>query len=183
MGHKASSPPYFYSTKENLFILDVVLLVVGDGSSMDVVAFVIGLIVGIIGIGVAIEIGMRRVNRGQPATRPTHKWSIEEIANPRIIAENMGAIELPKNAKIVVNEYEDATAFKGMDVKQHSGIRGNFILGDDRALILSGPIKQEELGIWTVEKEMLEKLNRYFNESWEKASPLEDDEHDNEHSR
>jgi hypothetical protein len=149
---------------------------------MDVVAFIIGLIIGVITIGIAIEIGMRRVNKTQPATRPTHKWSIAEIANPRIIAENMGVIELPKNAKIVVNEYENGTMLKGIEVKQHSGIRGNFILGDDRALILSGSIKQDELGIWTVEKEMLEKLNKYFNDSWEKATPLIDDEQDNEHS-
>jgi hypothetical protein len=149
---------------------------------MDIVAFIIGLIIGVITIGVAIEIGMRRVNKAQPATRPTHKWSIAEIANPRIIAENLGAIELPKNAKIVVNEYENGMTLKGIEVKQHSGIRGNFILGDDRALILSGPIKPDELGIWTVEKEMLEKLNKYFNDSWEKATPLIDDEQHNEHS-
>jgi hypothetical protein len=31
MGHKVSSLCYFYSTKENLFILDSVSLVVGDG--------------------------------------------------------------------------------------------------------------------------------------------------------
>ena len=149
---------------------------------MDVVAFIIGLIIGVITIGIAIEIGMRRVNKAQPATRPTHKWSITEIENPRIIAEHMGEIELPKNAKIVVNEYQDGLMLKGMEVKHHSGIRGNFILGDDRALILSGPIKQDELGIWTVEKDMLEKLNKYFNDSWEKATPLIDDEQDNEHS-
>ena len=150
---------------------------------MDVAAFIIGLIIGVIIIGIAIEIGMRRVNKTQPATRPTHKWSIAEITNPRIIAENMGDIDLPRNAKIVVNEYENGMALKGIEVKQHSGIRGNFILGDDRALILSGPIKQDELGIWTVEKEMLEKLNRYFNDSWEKATPLIDDEQNNEQSR
>jgi hypothetical protein len=149
---------------------------------MDVVAFIIGLIIGVITIGLAIEIGMRRVNKTQPATRPTHKWSITEIENPRIIAEHMGEIELPKNAKIVVNEYQDGLMLKGLEVKHHSGIRGNFILGDDRALILSGPIKQDELGIWTVEKDMLEKLNKYFNDSWEKATPLIDDEQDNEHS-
>lgn len=149
---------------------------------MDVVAFIIGLIIGVITIGIAIEIGMRRVNKTQPATRPTHKWSIEEIANPRIIAENMGDMVLPKSAKIVVNEYENGMILRGIEVKQHSGIRGNFILGDDRALILSGPIKQDELGIWTVEKEMLEKLNKYFNDSWEKATPLIDDGQDNEHS-
>ena len=149
---------------------------------MDVIAFIVGLIIGVITVGLAIEIGMRRVNKKEPATRPTHKWSIAEIANPRIIAENMGVIELPKNAKIVVNEYQDGSILKGIDVKQHSGIRGNFILGDDRALILSGSIKQDELGIWTVEKDMLEKLNRYFNDSWEKATPLIDDEQENEHS-
>jgi hypothetical protein len=146
---------------------------------MDVAAFVIGLIVGVITVGLAIEIGMRRVNKAQPATRPTHKWSIEEIANPRIIAENLGSIGLPKNAKVVVNEYQDGTVLKGLEVKQHSGIRGNYILGDDRALILSGSIKQDELGIWTVEKDMLEKLNKYFNDSWEKASPFSEDEQDN----
>jgi hypothetical protein len=150
---------------------------------MDVIAFIIGLIIGVITVGLAIEIGMRRVNKTQPATRPTHKWSIAEITNPRIIAENMGAIELPKNAKIVVNEYQNGAMLKGIDVKQHSGIRGNFILGDDRALILSGPIKQDELGVWTVEKDMLEKLNKYFNDSWEEATPLIDDEQQNEHSR
>jgi hypothetical protein len=138
---------------------------------MDVIAFIIGLIIGVITVGLAIEIGMRRVNKKEPATRPTHKWSIAEITNPRIIAENMGVIE-----------YQDGAILKGIDVKQHSDIRGNFILGDDRALILSGPIKQDELGIWTVEKDMLEKLNRYFNDSWEKATPLIDDEQENEHS-
>jgi hypothetical protein len=162
--------------KENVFILDVVLHVVGARREMDVVAFIIGLIIGVVAVGFAIEIGMRRVSKAQPATRPTHKWSIAEITNPRIIAENMGAIDLPKDAKIVVNEYPDKAMFEGMEVKHHPGIRGNFILGDDRALILSGPIQQEELGIWTVEKDMLEKLNKYFEDSWEKATPLFDDE-------
>jgi len=149
---------------------------------MDVIAFIIGLIIGVVTVGLAIEIGMRRVNKTQPGTRPTHKWSIAEIANPRIIAENMGDIELPRNAKVVVNEFQNGAMLKGIEVKQHSGIRGNFILGDDRALILSGPIKQDELGVWTVEKDMLEKLNKYFNDSWEKATPMIDDEQDNEHS-
>jgi len=143
---------------------------------MDVLAFVLGLVIGVIAVGIAIELGMRRINKAEPATRPTHKWSIAEIANPRIIAENMGALDLPNNAKVVVNEYQDVALLKGIEVKHHSGIRGNFILGDDRALILSGPLKQDELGVWTVEKDMLEKLNKYFEESWEKATPLIDDE-------
>ncbi|MBN1280748.1 MAG: hypothetical protein JXA00_03775 [Candidatus Thermoplasmatota archaeon] len=147
---------------------------------MDVIAFIIGLIIGVITVGLAIEIGMRRINKTEPATRPTHKWSITEISNPRIIAEYLGDMELPKNAKVVVNEYSNGALLRGMEVKHHSGIRGNFILGDDRALILSGPIKQDSLGVWTVEKDMLLKLNKYFTDSWDKATPMIDDESSDE---
>ena len=140
---------------------------------MDILAILIGFIIGVITVGLAIELGMKKSSGRQPTSRPTHKWTIDEIANPRIIAENMGDITLPKNAKVVVNQFDENHQFDGLDVKKHTGIRGNFILGDDRALILAGPIKNDELGIWTIEKSMLEKLNRYFEESWSKAIRLE----------
>jgi len=149
---------------------------------MDVLSVIIGIIIGIVTIGLAIELGMKKTSQTQPASRPTHKWSISEISNPRIIAEHMGNMELPKNAKIVVNRYDNKELFKGVNVKEHSGIRGNFILGDDRALILSGPIKENELGIWTVEKALLERLNGYFEESWSKAIKMSMKSIKNEHS-
>lgn len=143
---------------------------------MEIVAILIGFIIGVISVGLAIELGMKKTSSKQPASRPTHKWSIDEISNPRIIAENMGDITLPKNAKVIVNQPQDKDKLMGMDVKTHSGIRGNFILGDDRALILSGPIKDDGLGIWTVEKGMLDKLNRYFEDSWSKGSKMQHEE-------
>ena len=143
---------------------------------MAVVEFILGVIVGVVVVGLAIELGMKKTNKGQPASRPTHKWNLSEISNPRIIAEHMGDMELPKKTKIVVNQYENKDIFKGRNVKHHSGIRGNFILGDDRALILAGPMKKDELGIWTVEKSMIEKLGKYFEDSWSKASKLTEDE-------
>ncbi|MFW6122169.1 MAG: hypothetical protein ACOC80_14905, partial [Petrotogales bacterium] len=133
-------------------------------------------IIGVIFVGLAIELGIRKKNTSQPASRPTHKWSISEISNPRIVAEHMGNMELPKNAKVVVNHYDNKDLFKGMEVKEHPGVRGNFILGDERALILAGPIEENELGIWTVEKVMLDKLNRYFEESWSKAANMKHEE-------
>jgi hypothetical protein len=139
---------------------------------MDVLSVIVGIIIGIISVGLAIELGMKKTNPTQPASRPTHNWSFSEIKNPRIIAEHMGDIKLPKNAKVVVNRYDNKDLLKGLDVKKHSGIRGNFILGDDRALILSGPIKENELGIWTIEKGMLDRLNEYFEDSWSKATNM-----------
>ena len=143
---------------------------------MDVLSVIIGIIIGIISVGLAIELGMKRTNPMQPASRPTHNWSFLEISNPRIIAEHMGNMELPKNAKVVVNRYDNKDLFRGLEVKEHSGIRGNFILGDNRALILSGPIKEDELGIWTVEKVMLDRLNEYFDDSWSKATNMKHEE-------
>lgn len=143
---------------------------------MDVLSVIIGIIIGIVSVGLAIELGMKKTNASQPASRPTHKWSVSEILNPRIVAEHMGSMELPKNAKVVVNRYDNKDLFKGAEVKEHSGIRGNFILGDDRALILSGPIEENGLGIWTVEKAMLDKLNKYFEDSWSNATNMKHEE-------
>jgi len=140
---------------------------------MDIVSILIGFIIGLITVGLAIELGMKKTSNKQPASRPTHKWSLDEISNPKIIAEHMGNISIPKNSKVVVNQYVNKDMFVGIEVKEHSGIRGNFIIGDDRALILSGPLNENELGIWTVEKGMLEKLNRYFEDSWEKGSRMQ----------
>ena len=143
---------------------------------MDVVLFIAGFIIGVIAVGLAIELGMKKSSRTLPASRPTHRWNISEISNPRIIAENLGNMELPKNAKVVVNQVENKDILQGLDVKTHTGIRGNFILGEDRALVLSGSIKNDALGVWTVEKVMLDKLNQYFEDSWSKASKINVDE-------
>ena len=127
-------------------------------------------------VGLAIEFGMRKGQTAQPSSRPTHTWSLDEIENPRIIAEDLGVLTLPKNARVVVNRFHDENSLKNIEVRTHPGIRGNYILGDDRALILSGAIAPNALGIWTIEKAMLEKLNSYFEDSWCKASAMHFDE-------
>ncbi|PNX45276.1 MAG: hypothetical protein BV459_09060 [Thermoplasmata archaeon M11B2D] len=143
---------------------------------MDVVAFITGLVVGVVAVGLAIEIGMRKMTKTNPASRPTHKWSLAELKNPRIVAEYLGDMELPKDAKVVVNHIQNQERLQGVEAKTHTGIRGNYILGENRALILAGPVKENELGIWTVEKSMLEKLNAYFEDSWAKAHEFDPNE-------
>ena len=54
----------------------------------------------------------------------------------------------------------------GLDVKEHKGIRGNYIVGEDRALILAGPIKRDEVAFWTVEKDIVQRLNQEFDDMW-----------------
>jgi len=143
---------------------------------MDIVSLVVGFIIGVVVVGIAIEFGIKKTSRAMPASRHAKKWSISEISNPRIMAEYLGDVELPKDSKILVNKYKDKEMFAGLDVKKHSGIKGNFIVGDDRALILSGPIKKNEVGFWTVEKEIVDKLNAEFEERWNKGTTIKQED-------
>ena len=72
--------------------------------------------------------------------------------------------------------YKNKAQLEGMQVKEHGGITGNVILGDDRALILAGPVKNNELGFWTVEKEIIEKLNEDFEQYWTEGSIMAQEE-------
>ena len=68
-----------------------------------------------------------------------------------------------------MNKYKDKARFEGMKVKQSKQIMGNYILGDDRALILSGPVKENEVGFWTIDKEIVKTLHQEFDTTWQNA--------------
>ncbi|MDH7516843.1 MAG: hypothetical protein QHH19_00610 [Candidatus Thermoplasmatota archaeon] len=141
---------------------------------MDVVSLIIGFVIGVVFLGIAIEIGTKKTTRSQPASKPTKSWHISEITNPKIMAEYLGDIEIPKDSKVIVNKYKDKKMLAGLNVKSNPDLKGNFIIGNDRALILAGPVKKDEIGIWTVEKEIVEKLNDEFNQLWAEGTDLED---------
>ena len=140
---------------------------------MDVVSLAIGFVIGIIVLGLAIEIGIKKSSQTTAASKHTKKWSISEIANPRIMAEYLSDVELPKNSRIIVNQCKNKEMLAGLNAKEHNGIRGNYIVGDDRALILAGPIKKDEVAFWTVEKEIVEQLKQDFDELWSEATSIQ----------
>ena len=144
---------------------------------MDPIALIIGFIIGVVVVSLAIEVGMKRTSKAEPASRHTRKWSISEISNPKIMAEYLGEdIEFPENSKVLVNKYKDKKMLAGLDVKENTKIKGNFIVGEDRALILAGPIKKDEVGFWTVEKDIVEKLNDEFNAMWADGTKMKPEE-------
>jgi len=141
--------------------------------SMDLISLIIGFGIGVVLVGLAIEIGSKKTTPVSSASKKAKNWSISEISNPKIMAEYLSDVELPKNSKIIVNTYKNKDILNGLDVKEHKGIKGNFIVGDDRALILSGPIRKDEVAFWTVEKEIVQKLNQEFDEMWAEAEKID----------
>jgi hypothetical protein len=146
-----------------------------DGCGMEIISLIIGFVIGVIVVGIAVEISFKK-SSSTPASRHTKKWSVSEISNPRIMAEYLSDVELPKNSKVIVSKYKDKEKLAGLNVKEHKGIKGNFIVGDDRALILAGPIRDDEMAFWTVEKDIVEKLNQQFNEMWVEGTQMEFEE-------
>ena len=142
---------------------------------MDIISLIIGFAIGVILVGLAIEIGSKKTTPVNSASKKAKSWSISEISNPKIMAEYLSDVELPKNSKIIVNTYKNKEMLAGLDVREHKGIKGNFIVGDDRALILSGPIRKDEIGFWTVEKEIVDKLNQEFDDMWAEGEKIEFD--------
>ena len=143
---------------------------------MDVISLIIGFVIGVIVVGIAVEFGTKKKQFNTPSSKHTKNWNISELNNPRIMAEYLGDIDIPKNSKIIVNKFKDVEKLKNLNVRKNNNIKGNYILGDDRALILAGPLKKDEIGFWTVEKEIIDNLNNEFLKYWTDGSRLVFDE-------
>jgi len=140
---------------------------------MDILAFMIGFVLGVITVGIVVEITFKKSAGDYQTSKPAKEWSISEISNPKIMAEYLADVEIPKNSKVLVNKYKDKNLLTGLNAKEHKGIKGNYIIGEDRALILAGPIKKDEIGFWTVDKNIITQLNREFDEMWSEATKIE----------
>ena len=139
---------------------------------MDILSLFIGFGIGVVVVAIAIEFGTKKTTKQMPSSRRTTDWSLNEIKNPKIMAEYLGDINIPKQSQVLVNKYKSDHDFNGSYARKSTSIKGNYILGDDRALILSGPIKNDELGIWTVEKEIVDQLHQEFDQQWTRAFDL-----------
>ena len=143
------------------------------GKKMDgIFLFILGFGIGLVVVAVAIEIGSKKTSRSTPMTNFTRDWHISEVDNPRVIAEYLVDVDIPEKAKVLVKEYKNEEKLRGHEVRQHKNVKGNFVIGDDRALIIAGPMMKGEIGFWTVEKEIIDKLSNEFVKNWAKAKTV-----------
>ena len=108
----------------------------------------------------AIELGWKKETITQTC-KLTDSWSLHELKNPLIVAEKLHIIP-PDNAKVVVAN----TILQKGNVKKHPGVRGNFALGENRALLFTGEIKRGELALWTIDDTIIKKLRNEFHHLW-----------------
>mgnify|MGYP000188548260 FL=1 len=138
---------------------------------MDAISVAIGLLIGaIISLIAVLSAVSGKKEKIEPASRYTSKWSIDSLTNPRIVAEYLLDMDIPSGARMVVKQCKDKERLKGLNVRYNPNVKGCFILGEDRAIILAGPLKKDEPAIITVEKNVLLKLNDLFDKYWNEGT-------------
>ncbi|MCD6107887.1 hypothetical protein B6U70_01560 [Euryarchaeota archaeon ex4484_162] len=141
---------------------------------MDPLSLLIGFIIGLIAATMAIEFGMRKPIEStfKSTARLTYMWSLSEIKNPRLVAEYLDEMMIPKNAKVVFKECSDTKVLEDVSARKNEDIRANFVLGDERALLILGPVREGQMGVWIIDPFILKKLESEFERLWSKGEEL-----------
>lgn len=128
---------------------------------------VTGIVIGIIISISALELSRKKPKRVENTSRFVERWSLNNLPNPKIVAEYLlDAKNIPKNAKVVVKQCKDKGLLHGLEVRYNPNVKGSFIVGDDRAIILAGPFKDSEFALVTVDEHIVNKLKELFEDYW-----------------
>lgn len=136
---------------------------------MDILSLVVGIILGVIVAGMAIELASKKSSSSPERTsRISYTWGFAEIHNPKIVAEYLDDIDVPDDARVVCQKCKNEAKLveKEIQMKHNNDISANFIVGDNRALILSGSVRYGEMGVWTVDPIIISKLQGEFERLW-----------------
>ena len=122
---------------------------------MDIIAFIAGLIVGIVAVSIAVEFAWKK-SMPEKTCKLLKKWDLATLRNPLIVAEKL-SITPPPDAKIVV-----ATPTSLENARENPDVKGNFAVGLNKAYIFAGEIKEGQLAFVTSDDDILRELREIF---------------------
>jgi len=125
---------------------------------MDVIAFIAGLIVGIVIVSIAVEFAWRK-SIPEKTCKLIKKWDLKELKNPLIVAEKLN-VEPPAEAKVVVA----APSPFAKKARENPDVVGNFAVGLNKAYIFAGEIREGQVAIVTSDDDILKELRDMFHE-------------------
>lgn len=125
---------------------------------MDIIAFVAGLIVGIVAVSIAVEFAWKKT-APEKTCKLIKNWHLDEIRNALIVAEKL-QVEPPHDAKVVVGT---PSSF-AQKAHENPEIVGNFAVGVNKAFIFAGDIKNGQVALATSDEELLQELREIFFE-------------------
>ena len=132
---------------------------------LEPISILIGFCIGVVAVAIAIELAWKKTPPLETCKLTTN-WSINEIKNPSIVAEQFEG-RLPEGARIIGDEIQIR---EGEEVEARRGeARGNFAIGKDRALIFSGKMKKGKIALRTTDDLIIQRLREEFERLWRKG--------------
>jgi hypothetical protein len=141
---------------------------------MDLFAFFLGFAVGIVIAFFVIYLSMRTRVPVQKSAELVNLWSINELGiDVRGMVESAGDINMPSGSRLVVRDtgYLPAKILNTCEVRTNPNVRGNYLIGPNRAFIFSGIMANTSPVVVTEDDDLLLRLSNDFNSLWSGAEP------------
>lgn len=134
---------------------------------MDLVAFFIGVITGLIVAFVAVEFGLKKLFALPEHTNLTSLWSFRGFARPLIATVDGSQAPIPRGARMVTSGPVPAPG-SGIQGRVSGQVKGDFVVDaeEDRALLLMGGLRPGGLALVTVDPKLVGALRAEYERLW-----------------
>lgn len=141
---------------------------------MDLFAFFLGFAVAVVITFFVIYLSMRAKVPVEKSAELASMWSVKELGlEVKGIVESARDIDLPAGSTLVVKDssYVPQRILNTCEVRTNPEVKGNILIGRNRAFIFSGIMSKSALVVVTEDDDMLLKLLNQFNTLWTGAVP------------
>ncbi|MDY6985705.1 MAG: hypothetical protein SVE93_04800 [Candidatus Thermoplasmatota archaeon] len=141
---------------------------------MDLFAFFLGFAIAAVITFFVIYLSMRSSVPVEKSAELVSTWSAKELGlEVKGIVESAGDIDIPAGSMLVVRDssYVPQKILDTCEVRTNPEVKGNMLIGRNRAFIFSGVMSKSALVVVTDDDDMLLKLSNQFNALWTGAVP------------
>jgi hypothetical protein len=140
---------------------------------LDLLSAIVGFAVGAIVTVVVVEATARQRATKGAATKLTAGWRLTELADPMIVCHDLPEQPVPQGARIAASGAVAPSVAETCEVRQVPPVRAEFALDrkNRRALLFMAGLQTNGLALWTVDPELLARLETEADHLWERASP------------
>jgi len=128
--------------------------------AVDLLALVIGFVVGGLAVGIAVEVMGRGRAQERRTTKLTTGWRIRELQDPVLVARDVLEVDVPEGTRIYASGVVEPGLFRTCKVQQVPPVRAEFAFDEKqgRALLFLAGVRPGALGLLTVDPEIVSRL-------------------------
>lgn len=128
--------------------------------AIDVLALVIGFVVGGLAVGIVVETMGRARSAPRASIKLTTGWRLSELQEPVLVARDVLDVQVPAGTKVYASGVVSPQIQATCRVRQVPPVRAEFALDarNDRALVFLAGVREGALGLLSVDRDMVGRL-------------------------